>query len=133
MGSSMRREAAVSGVSGQAGTQQQVFRSAEKFATIQRHPLQPKYRKLYGGVIDAVGARSCSPHHGAIGILLAPPPTYVLGENLMHKLISLLALSSLALPVLADPVLVVPEPESLSLLAVAAVAMLATVVRRGKK
>ncbi|MDS4054417.1 PEP-CTERM sorting domain-containing protein [Accumulibacter sp.] len=51
----------------------------------------------------------------------------------MHKLISLLALSSLALPVLADPILVVPEPESLSLLAVAAVAMLATVVRRGKK
>jgi len=57
IGNSIGREAAALGVSGCTGTQQQVFRSAEKFATVQRHPLQLKYRRNHGGVIDAAGAQ----------------------------------------------------------------------------
>ena len=132
-GNSIGREAAALGVSGCTGTQQQVFRSAEKFATVQRHPLQLKYRRNYGGVIDAAGAQLAPRITTHLASCWRHPQRSFLEKVLMHKLISLLALSSLPLPVLADPILVVPEPESLSLLAVAAVAMLATVVRRGRK
>lgn len=50
----------------------------------------------------------------------------------MHKLFSVFALFSAAMPAFANPVLnTVPEPESLTLVAVAAVAML--IARRRQK